>query len=83
MKALQKCEGLEMQRTYLGAVILILVAVFAEISPLLHIELGLDIYLHDEYVVIPLANIIFWFCIVFATAWILRIAVRGKPNRLR
>jgi hypothetical protein len=71
------------KKSYLGAAILVLVALLAKFSPLLQSDFGLDIYLHDEYVVVPLANIIFWICIVVATGWLVTIGVRRKPTRLR
>jgi hypothetical protein len=71
------------KKSYLGAAILILVALLAKLSPFLQSDLGLDIYLHDEYVVVPLANILFWLCLVAATAWIVMIGVRRKPTRFR
>jgi hypothetical protein len=72
-----------MMKNYVGAAVLVLVALLAELSPLLHINLGLDIHLHDEFFVIPLANVIFWLCIVVATAWLLVISIRRGPTRLR
>ena len=70
-------------KKYVGAAILILVALLAEFSPLLHINLGLDVHVHDEFYVIPLATVVFWLCIVVATAWILLISMRGRPTRIR
>jgi hypothetical protein len=78
-----ECGDSKMGKNYLGAGIPILVAFLAQLCPLLHIDLGLDIYLHDEYVVIPLANIIFWLCVVAATAWILVMGVGRSSSRLR
>ena len=71
-----------MKKSYLGAAILVLVGLLAKFSPLLQSDLGLDLYLHDEYVVIPLASIIFWLCIVIAAAWLVTVGVRKKPTRL-
>ena len=73
-----------MKKSYLGAALLVLVALLAKFSPLLQSDLGLDIYLHDEYVVVPLANIIFWFwlSIGIAGAWLLiRVIRRSISHR--
>ena len=77
-----ECNGSAM-KNYIGVTVLILVALLAEFSPLLHSNLGLDVHLHDRFFVIPLAKIIFWLCIVVATGWLLLISVRRKPTRPR
>jgi hypothetical protein len=70
-------------KNYVGAAVLVLVALLAEFSPLLRINLGLDVRLHDEFFVIPLASVIFWLCIVIATAWLVVVGIRRRPTRLR
>jgi hypothetical protein len=82
MKVLRSAGDSAMKK-YVGAAILILVALLAEFSPLLHINLGLDVHVRDEFYVIPFAAVIFWVCIVAAVAWNLLISVRGRPTRLR
>jgi hypothetical protein len=48
-------------KNYIGVTVLILIALLAQFSPLLHSNLGLDVHLHDRFFVIPLAKIIFGF----------------------
>jgi hypothetical protein len=82
MKELRSA-GRSMMKNYLGAAVLVSVAVLAEFTPLLHFNLGLDVLMHDEFFVIRLASIIFWLCIVAATARLLMIGIRKGPTRLR
>jgi hypothetical protein len=77
-----ECNGSAM-KNYIGVTVLILVALLAEFSPLLHVNLGLDVQLHDGFFVIPFAKIIFWLCIVVATGWLLLIGLRRRPTRPR
>lgn len=70
-------------KSYIGIAVLIVVALTAKFSPLLHTNFGLDIHMHDRYYVIPLNDVVFRVCLVAATAWILCMGARGMWSRFR
>ncbi len=70
-------------KSYIGIAVLIVVALLAKFSPLLHTNFGLDIHRHDKYYVIPLNDVVFRVCLAAAIAWILLIGARGMRSRFR
>ena len=70
-------------KRYIGIAVLIVVALVAKFSPLLHTNFGLDIHRHDKYYVIPLNDVVFRVCLAAATAWSLLMGARGMWSRFR
>jgi amino acid transporter len=67
---------------YIGIAVLVALAFIERLLPFALRFVGLDIHIHDEYVVVSSRIVLFWFLIGIAAIWFLFVVGR-RPRRAK